>query len=188
MERCGPSTLAAPWSVPPGAAGEEALAGEFDLCVIDGPSLDRLRDRIEARKARDQPTFLPVLLVTSHSGAQRLVDDLSVDDALDLIDALYAGEGHRGMALSHQRAESLAIHLTKRRFSVEEVLSIALRVVEPLGEIHRRNVIHKDLNPANIVLNAATGEVRWKTPRQTQARKPFSFSTPLAVKRWASHA
>jgi predicted ATPase/signal transduction histidine kinase/tRNA A-37 threonylcarbamoyl transferase component Bud32 len=57
-------------------------------------------------------------------------------------------------------AESLAIHLTRRRFSVEEVLSIALRIVEPLGEIHRRNVIHKDLNPSNIVLNLATGNVQ----------------------------
>jgi outer membrane protein assembly factor BamB len=36
-------------------------------------------------------------------------------------------------------------------------------------------------DPFIVALDAATGEVRWKTPRQTSARKPFSFSTPLAV-------
>jgi outer membrane protein assembly factor BamB len=30
-------------------------------------------------------------------------------------------------------------------------------------------------------LDARTGEVRWKTPRQTPARNKFSFSTPLAI-------
>jgi outer membrane protein assembly factor BamB len=37
-------------------------------------------------------------------------------------------------------------------------------------------------DPFIVALDAATGEIRWKTPRQTLARKPFSFSTPLAVK------
>ena len=36
-------------------------------------------------------------------------------------------------------------------------------------------------DPFIAALEAATGAVRWKTPRQTPARKPFSFSTPLAV-------
>jgi len=30
-------------------------------------------------------------------------------------------------------------------------------------------------------LDAATGKVRWKTPRNTTAKKPFSFSTPLVI-------
>ena len=37
-------------------------------------------------------------------------------------------------------------------------------------------------DPFVVALDASTGEVRWRTPRQTLARKPFSFSTPLAVK------
>ena len=36
-------------------------------------------------------------------------------------------------------------------------------------------------DPFVAALDAATGEIRWKTPRQTTARKPFSFATPLAV-------
>ena len=32
-----------------------------------------------------------------------------------------------------------------------------------------------------IALDRATGELRWKTPRETKARMKFSFSTPLAI-------
>ena len=36
-------------------------------------------------------------------------------------------------------------------------------------------------DPFVAALDAATGKVRWKTPRNTTAQKPFSFSTPLAI-------
>ena len=36
-------------------------------------------------------------------------------------------------------------------------------------------------DPFVAALDAATGVVRWKTPRNTTAKKPFSFSTPLAI-------
>lgn len=36
-------------------------------------------------------------------------------------------------------------------------------------------------DPFIIALDAATGAVRWKTPRNTAVKKTFSFSTPLAI-------
>ncbi len=36
-------------------------------------------------------------------------------------------------------------------------------------------------DPFLIALDAATGDVRWKTPRLTSAKKNFSFSTPLEI-------
>lgn len=36
-------------------------------------------------------------------------------------------------------------------------------------------------NPFVVGLDAATGAVRWKTPRNSTAKKMFSFSTPLAI-------
>jgi len=44
--------------------GEEALGGSFDLGILDGPALDRLWERVQARKEAEQPVFLPILLVT----------------------------------------------------------------------------------------------------------------------------
>lgn len=36
-------------------------------------------------------------------------------------------------------------------------------------------------DPFVVALNKATGEVLWRTPRKTGAKKTFSFSTPLAI-------
>ncbi len=65
-------------------ADERALDGEFDLCIIDGTSLDRLRERVQGRKEQEKPTFLPVLLVTTRPGARMITRHLwrSVDELI----------------------------------------------------------------------------------------------------------
>lgn len=42
----------------------------FDVCLIDGPALDRLGPAVRARKAEEEPAFLPVMLITSHREAE----------------------------------------------------------------------------------------------------------------------
>jgi PAS domain S-box-containing protein len=46
------------------------------------------------------------------------------------------------------------------RLSLEESLAIAIKIVDALGRIHAANIIHKDINPANIVINNETGELK----------------------------
>ena len=58
-------------------------------------------------------------------------------------------------------------------------LRLAVGLAAALGEVHRRGLIHKDIKPANILVNAATGQV-WLTgfgiasrlPRERQAPEP----------------
>jgi len=57
-------------SVP--ASDAEALAEPFDLCLIDGPTLERLDDALQARKTAETPRFLPLVLLTPHSTMHRL--------------------------------------------------------------------------------------------------------------------
>ncbi|MCP4344748.1 MAG: protein kinase family protein, partial [Desulfobacterales bacterium] len=38
-------------------------------------------------------------------------------------------------------------------FSLETFLRISVRLSEALAEIHHNNIIHKDINPGNIVIN-----------------------------------
>jgi signal transduction histidine kinase len=42
----------------------EPLEEAFDLCIVDGPSLSRFRNEIEARREAELPGILPVLLMT----------------------------------------------------------------------------------------------------------------------------
>jgi predicted ATPase/class 3 adenylate cyclase len=55
--------------------------------------------------------------------------------------------------------ESLARTFAKRKAGVLEFLRIAIRITDSLGAVHRQKIIHKDINPANIVWNPATGAV-----------------------------
>jgi serine/threonine protein kinase len=53
--------------------------------------------------------------------------------------------------------ESLQAWLQKRSFSLAESLTLAVQITTTLGEIHQHHLIHKDINPANILFNAKTG-------------------------------
>lgn len=54
----------------------------FDVCLIDGPALDRLGPAVRARKAEEEPAFLPVVLITSHREAELVTRHIwqSVDE------------------------------------------------------------------------------------------------------------
>lgn len=56
--------------------------------------------------------------------------------------------------------ESLTKIIATRRFSLIEFLKLALQITESLSEIHTENIIHKDINPSNIVLNLETQQLK----------------------------
>lgn len=56
--------------------------------------------------------------------------------------------------------ESLQQWLQHRHFDLEEFLTLAIQITSILGEIHHHNIMHKDINPSNIVLNPAEGQVK----------------------------
>ena len=56
--------------------------------------------------------------------------------------------------------QSLKILMQQRKFTLKEFLLVASATTEILGQIHRANIIHKDINPSNIVFNPATGQIK----------------------------
>jgi predicted ATPase/signal transduction histidine kinase/tRNA A-37 threonylcarbamoyl transferase component Bud32 len=82
------------------------------------------------------------------------------------------------MYLEDFGGKSLKIWLNKRKFTLEELLTLAIKITENLGQIHAANVIHKDINPANIVWNETTNDLKiidfgisTRLPRETQTLK-----------------
>ena len=57
-------------------------------------------------------------------------------------------------------AESIKKILDKRRLNVYEFLRIAISLSEILGQLHQRNIIHKNINSTNIVWNEETDKVK----------------------------
>ena len=54
----------------------------------------------------------------------------------------------------------LAMQFKVFRERAQEFIRLAIKVTETLGQIHAANIIHKDINPSNIVLNPETNEVK----------------------------
>jgi PAS domain S-box-containing protein len=55
---------------------------------------------------------------------------------------------------------SLDILMESKEFALSEFLFIATHIAESLSEIHSANVIHKDINPSNIIYNPETGKLK----------------------------
>lgn len=56
--------------------------------------------------------------------------------------------------------DSLAMILARGDIDIVTALTIAIRIADILGRIHQRQVIHKDMNPSNVIWNRATDELR----------------------------
>ncbi|MGR3179759.1 MAG: ATP-binding response regulator [Candidatus Anammoxibacter sp.] len=50
--------------------------------------------------------------------------------------------------------------ITPSGIEVAEFLNIAIQIAKTLGEIHNKQIIHKDVKPANIIINTNTGQVK----------------------------
>ena len=57
-------------------------------------------------------------------------------------------------------AESLKQLLQPQKFSLKECLQLGIKISESLGNIHHAGIIHKDINPANIVYNPKTKQLK----------------------------
>ncbi|NET14271.1 MAG: serine/threonine-protein kinase PknK, partial [Okeania sp. SIO1H6] len=48
----------------------------------------------------------------------------------------------------------------RKKLSLEKFLFLAIAIVESLGQIHTSHIIHKDINPSNILFNSHTKELK----------------------------
>jgi predicted ATPase/signal transduction histidine kinase len=64
------------------------------------------------------------------------------------------------MVLEDFGGESLDRIMRRRRLSLEEVLTLGVELVNALGQVHQRGLIHKSINPGNIVWNPERNELK----------------------------
>jgi histidine kinase len=124
----------------------------------------RARGPAGAPAAGERPVIIKMLR-DAHPSPERIAwfrREYETTRGLTGIDGVIAAhdldvQQHRWfMVLEDIGASSLAQLMRRRRFSIDELCDVAIAIVDALGRIHERHVIHKDLNPSNIVLNPDT--------------------------------
>ena len=76
-----------------------------------------------------------------------------------LRDAGADGAGQLYLALDYVEGESITIHCERTEPSVETRIGLFLQVCEALAHVHAQGVVHRDVKPSNILVDAR-GDVR----------------------------
>ena len=71
------------------------------------------------------------------------------------------GKEYLAIILEDFGGEPLAGAIPESGYSLDEFLRIGFALMDGLEEIHDRNIIHKDINPSNILLNNSLGAVKF---------------------------
>ncbi len=119
------------------------------------------------REEDDQPLILKLLKedYPSPAALTRYKQEYEITCSLNLTGVvraydLYKYQNSLVMVLEDFGGESLRILMNSQRFTLLGILTLAIKIAESLGEIHAANIIHKDINPSNIVFNPATGQLK----------------------------
>lgn len=89
----------------------------------------------------------------------KLLKDLQGDFVVKAFE-LTSMENRFSMVIEDFGAISLARYIENSQLELNEFLSIGIKICECLEYVHQNNIIHKDINPSNIVYNPRTGVIK----------------------------
>jgi PAS domain S-box-containing protein len=137
----------------------------------------------------DRYAFMPVIAGAEHSTQEsidRLAHEYELKDYLDAAWALRPTElvrepGRTMLVVEFAGGEPLD-RLIRQPMEIGRFLRLAVAMSAALGRLHERGLIHKDLKPANVIVDWATERV-WLTgfgiasrlPRERQSPEPPEF-------------
>jgi serine/threonine protein kinase len=127
----------------------------------------RDRDSLRDGYAERLPIILKLLKEELPTPAQllRYQQEYQISQTLNFsgfVKAYSLEKYHNSLAIVFEDdgAESLSLWRQQHQITLAKFLPIAIKTVEILGQIHSANIIHKDINPSNIIINPKTGEVK----------------------------
>lgn len=135
-----------------------------------GERLYESRNSLIVRASRDSdglPVVIKILKndYPSPEELARYRREFEITNSLDLAGVIHSYELRRHektllMVLEDFEGMSVADLMADRSLSLEEFLDAAIQLVEALVQIHKADIVHKDICPANLVINPGTGEIK----------------------------
>src|ERR1700722_18123960 len=162
-----------------GAGGDSG----FQALWEDG---ERVFCRGESR-AEGYPAAVLVVLPAAEHPTPATLDRLAYEYGLkDEVDGAWAV---RPLAFARERGQSMLVledacsepldRLFGAPLQLQNFLQLAIKIAAALTQVHRRGLVHKDIKPANILVDPTTGEVKLtgfgiasRLPRERQAPEP----------------
>ncbi len=119
------------------------------------------------READQQPVILKLLKedyptpteLTRYKQEYEITRNLAIDGVVKTY-SLEPYQRSLVMVLEDFGATSLKEWRQGQPLPLKEFLQLGIKITQTLGEIHQQNIIHKDINPSNIVLNLETQELK----------------------------
>src|SRR5215475_14001752 len=100
----------------------------------------------------------------SRSSLDRLAHEYALKDELDGTWAVrpleLTNDGARPVLVLEDTGGEALHRLLGAPMDVGGFLRLAIGITGALGQLHQRGLVHKDIKPANILVNRTTGEVR----------------------------
>ena len=119
------------------------------------------------RQQDSQPAIVKILKqdyptpqeLTRYKQEYEITSNLNLDSTIKAY-SLEKYQNTIAIVLEDFGGKSLRMLVSEQKFTLSEFLEIAIQVAESLGQIHAANIIHKDINPANIVFNPVTRQLK----------------------------
>lgn len=120
-----------------------------------------------ARKDRDGQLVILKLLQEDYLERSEIVRyknqyEILADANLNHVPKILALEKYHNrpmLVFEDSQSYSLRSIIDQKIFNVPEALQVGMKIADALIEIHSNNIIHKDINPSNILYNAQNGVV-----------------------------
>ena len=142
----------------------DTLTGE--LVILKTIRLDSMDARNLAKLQHEQA----ILLKLASASVPEAVDLVRIDDGFFLVLKYYSGI-------------TLSEYIKERKISIKEFLHLARKIVSALSDVHTAGIIHKDINPANILYDHQSRNV---TIIDFGNSTEFSYENPLNIELEAS--
>ena len=121
-----------------------------------------------ADKSADEKSYILKVLDKRQSEADILAHLKNEYDLLNSIDSPFViktfgflkNKDNFTLVLEDIGGHNLKALLTNDKPCLDKAIKLAIKIVSGIGDIHKRNIVHKDINPANIIYNEKTEELR----------------------------